>query len=242
MGTAGREYDVGFWQKVSLMRAAFRNGGQLGSATSFLEQLTLLDAILSIPKNLEGAVAEFGCFKGMSTASLSLACRAAGRRLVVFDSYEGLPEPLEQVTGIATSQPVPYFKGQLKGMLEEVKQNVSSFGEIGVCEFVKGYFEDSLPGRDSAEKYCLIFEDADLPSSVRTVIRHAWPRLQNGCFFFTHEARDLEVMKIFFDDSFWKETVDSNAPGIVGSGLGLTLSPVGSGLGYVRKTTSAEQP
>jgi hypothetical protein len=103
---------------------------------------------------------------------------------------------------------------------------------------VKGYFEDTLPGRPSDERYCLIFEDADLPSSVRTVIRYGWPRLQSGCCFFTHEARDLQVMRIFFDDAFWRSTVGCEAPGIMGSGLGLMFSSHGSHLGYVIKTAA----
>ncbi|HLT27990.1 MAG TPA: TylF/MycF/NovP-related O-methyltransferase, partial [Zeimonas sp.] len=35
---------------------------------------------------------EAGCFKGGSTAKLSLLAELAGRELVVFDSFEGLPD------------------------------------------------------------------------------------------------------------------------------------------------------
>jgi hypothetical protein len=123
-------------------------------------------------------------------------------------------------------------------MLEEVKQNIATGGDVSVCEFVKGYFEHSLPERSGSERYCLVFEDADLPSSVQTVLQYVWPRLQNGCVFFTHEARELEVMKMFFDDGYWSKTHGCSAPGLVGAGLGLTLSENGSCLGYVRKSHS----
>lgn len=152
-----------------------------------------------------------------------------------FDSFEGLPKPQESSTHIADGSVVPFSQGQFKGTLEEVKMNVSQFGDISVCEFVKGYFEDTLPSRPEGERYCMIFEDADLPSSVCTVIRYAWRRLQDDCAFFSHEAQELAVMKIFFDDRFWKETLGCVAPGFIGAGLGLPLSLRGSRLGYAKK-------
>src|ERR1017187_712348 len=222
------------YQKCKLIWKVFRNARRAGSASSFLEQLTLVNAIISISASVEGVVAEFGSFKGMSAASLSLACKLVGRRLVCFDSYEGLPAPEEEVTHIDDGRAVPYAEGQLKGTLEEVNRNVTRFGDISVCEFVKGYFEDSLPKRHD-ERYCLIFEDADLPSSVATVICYTWTKLQDDCLFFSNEARDLEVVKLFYDDRFWNETFGCNAPGFVGAGLGLPLSLIGSCLGFVKK-------
>jgi hypothetical protein len=81
----------------------------------------------------------------------------------------------------------------------------------------------------------MVFEDSDLPSSVRTVLKYAWPRLQQHCKFFTHEARDLEVVRIFFEEEWWQNEVGCAAPGLVGSGLGLPLSVSGSCLGYATK-------
>ena len=69
----------------------------------------------------------------------------------------------------------------------------------------------------------LVFEDADLVSSVKTVLKFAWPRLRSEGLFFCHEARDLEVVQLFYDDGFWKETMDTKAPGLVGAGFGLPL-------------------
>lgn len=234
-GQSGAPYGIGFLKKLRLMWKVFLNARQPGSMSKFVEHLTVVSAILSIPASVEGVVAEFGCFKGMSSASLSLACSATGRKLIIFDSFEGLPTPQEEVRNIGERRIIPYTRGQYAGGLDEVRQNVRTFGNINACEFVKGYFEETLQNR-KFERYCLIFEDADLPSSVRTVVRHAWPRLEDRCIFFSHEARDLEVMKIFFDDAFWMGVVGSTAPGMVGVGSGLELSAVGSSLGYIRKT------
>lgn len=72
----------------------------------------------------------------------------------------------------------------------------------------------------------MIFEDADLVESVRDILEHAWPKLQEGCIFFCHEARDLEVAKLFFDDAYWLRLHGRKAPGLAGVGWGL---PVGWG-------------
>ena len=118
---------------------------------------------------------------------------------------------------------MPYKQGDFTGTLEEVRAVLATYGEIESVEFVKGFFDNTLPLRPSNEKYVLIFEDADLVESVRCVVKHAWPKLQDGCCYFSHEAPVLEVVKIFFDDDFWLKNLSSKAPGLVGVGLGLPL-------------------
>jgi O-methyltransferase len=172
----------------------------------------------------------------MATASLSLVCALTGRRIHVFDSFEGLPNPDVAVHHIGTGSEVKYEKGDYAGSLDEVRANVAKFGRLEVCEFVVGFFSDTLPLRAADDRYVMIFEDADLVSSVRDVLTHAWNRLQQGCIFFTHEARDTEVVTLFFDRGWWRQVLGTEAPGLVGSGEGLPLSTLGSSLGYVRKT------
>ena len=81
----------------------------------------------------------------------------------------------------------------------------------------------------------MIFEDADLPQSVRTVLELCWPKLGDHCFFYCHEARDKEVIDLFYDTVFWREKLNSKTPGYIGSGCGLPLDPRGSMLGYAIK-------
>ena len=49
--------------------------------------------LLEIPPEVEGVVVECGCYLGGSTANLSLVCEIVGRELMVYDSFEGLPDP-----------------------------------------------------------------------------------------------------------------------------------------------------
>lgn len=221
----GRDYSIDFRSKIGLLRAFWRNANQPGSASMFFEHVMIVTRLFQIPRAVEGAVAEFGCYKGFSTSSLSLASSLVGRRLVVFDSFEGLPAPAEDVINLDSGAKLPYEQGQFAGTLDEVKANISRYGAINVCEFVKGYYDATLPGRDPEEKFVLIFEDADLPDSVRSVVQWMWPKLQPGCTFFCHEARDREVVSIFFDENWWRQATGEKAPGFIGSGCGAMTGP-----------------
>jgi len=101
----------------------------------------IVTRLLQVPASMDGAVAEFGCFKGLSTSSLSLACALANRRLIVFDSFEGLPAPDEKVINLGSGRAIPYQQGQFAGTLAEVKSNIGRFGDLSVCEFVQGYYD-----------------------------------------------------------------------------------------------------
>jgi len=226
--SVGQEYGIGLADKLKLLYQLRRNSVQPNSATApsiFLEHVYIVTRLLEVPRTIEGAVAEFGCFKGFSTASLSLACALTKRRLIVFDSFEGLPEPTAKVRDLVRGKELDYEPGQYAGTLDEVKSNVERFGDSSVCEFVKGYFDDTLPHRDGSERFVLIFEDADLPESVRSVLQWTWRKLQDECTFFSHEARDGEVVAIFFDKAWWAETIGETHPGFIGSGVGIMTGP-----------------
>jgi O-methyltransferase len=220
------------------------------SASTFPEQLVLVSAVLGLDRAAEGAIAEFGCYKGASSAVLSIAARAVGRKLVVFDSFDGLPTPTEDVRNAVSGEVIAYKRGMYAGSLSQVRSNVEMHGEIQDVEFVKGYFSDTLPHRAVDEKFALIFEDADLVSSVKDVLIHAWPRLNVNGLFFCHEAQDLEVHEVFFDAEFWATHHGCRPPGLIGVGTGLPVNrggfgearigPIpgryGSSLAYVIKT------
>lgn len=239
----GREYGLGLRQKVALMRRVKRNATEITSATSPMEHLILVGRILSLPRSLEGDVVECGCFKGASTASLSLACRATGRRLIVCDSFEGLPEVApDDVVHVNLRQRwyETYAKGEYRGTLDEVQENVRRYGAIEVCEFVKGYFQGTLPGLGG--RYAFVFLDVDLHESLKTCLTHLWPRLEPYGELFTHEAQQLEFVARFFDRQWWRETLGEEAPGLIGAGSGLPVGVWhGCGLGYTVKLPRGKQ-
>src|ERR1700688_2891986 len=92
----GGGYGVGFAAKLRLFLRFRRNTRSMETLSNVREHLELASAILRIPSALKGDVVECGCYVGGSSVNLSLACALAGRRLVIYDSFQGLPEPSEQ--------------------------------------------------------------------------------------------------------------------------------------------------
>ena len=239
----GEDYSISLITKAYIVLKIYKNCKDPRIASSFMENIFLAKRIMSIPADLPGNIAEFGSYKGISSANLSLVCKLTNRKLFIFDSFSGLPGTQEIVSGIADGKIIGYEKHDYMGQLDEVEQNITKLGKVEVCEFISGYFDESLPIFPKGEKFLLIFEDADLPSSVRTVIKYCWPLLHDGCYYFYHEARDREVVKIFFDDDWWEKTLKCKPPGMVGSGIGLPLDKnlgpfdelAGSYIGYALK-------
>lgn len=128
-----------------------------------------------------GDFAEFGCFKGFSSSMLSFACNELGIQMHVFDSFMGLPP----------SDSTFYSEGDFAGTLDEVKENIRNFGVIDAVEFHKGYFSETVVGKN-LPRLVSLFMDVDLQSSARDVMS-ALSALNVRGSMFSHEcsARDF---------------------------------------------------
>lgn len=116
---------------------------------------------------VNGRVLECGAFKGSSTACLSLVCAELGYQLDCADSFEGLP-----------SEEGHYNKGDFLGTLDEVRDNVTRFGDINCVHFIEGWYADSL--KNYQEPVALLWLDVDLQESTRDVLQNVFPRLTDG--------------------------------------------------------------
>ena len=55
------------------------------------------------------------------------------------------------------------------------------------CEFVKGWFKDTLPRMEGS--ILLAFLDVDLEASLHTCVRYIWPHLVEKGFIFIERSR-----------------------------------------------------
>jgi O-methyltransferase len=125
---------------------------------------------------ITGDFAEFGCFKGFSSAMLSFACRQLDLKMHIFDSFEGLPP----------ADGSGYRAGEYAGTLDEVRTNVTRYGAIEVVEFHPGFFNDTFRNYRPPELMCL-WMDVDLESSSRDLMVVA-DRLDPRATVFSHES------------------------------------------------------
>ena len=191
------------------------------------EIVPFIEAILSAPSHHDGAIVEAGCFKGSSTAKFSLAADLVGKELVVFDSFQGIPENDEPHDRNIFGGVVYFKKGQYRGTLEEVRNNVTRFGKIGCCRFVPGWFDDTLPA--FAEPVSSIYLDVDLASSTRLCLKHLYPLLETGGVLHSQDGHLPLVIEVFDDDEFWLREVGGKKPTVRGLGSEKLLRVVKEG-------------
>jgi len=206
--------NISIKEKLHLVKQLYVISFNVSSPHAQSEILDFIRTILNIPPEREGVVVEAGCFKGSSTAKFSLAAGIVGRILVVFDSFEGIPENYEPHDKDIFGRNVGFKKGDYYGTLEEVKSNVSRFGNIDCCRFIKGWFDETLP--NFKEPIAAIYMDVDLASSTRTCLKYLYPLLEKGGIIYSQDGHLPLVLEVFNDDNFWNNELGYHKPIIHG--------------------------
>ena len=88
---------------------------------------------------------------------------------MVYDSFEGLPD-------VDEAEKDRFNRGEYTGALDEVKSNVGKYGALEVCEFVRGWFDQTMPSLK--DPVVVAFVDVDLRDSLETCLNTSIP---NSC-------------------------------------------------------------
>ncbi len=189
--------------------------------------LRISDFILRLPRDLPGDIVECGVFKGGASSKFSLVAAAIGRKLVLCDAFQGFP------TG-ADKEDARLSVGDKLGTLDEVRQNVSLYGDPSVVEVVPGWLEHTLPElRATGRLLVTVFEDTDLYDAAATCIKGLYPLLQPGGRMFTHDVIFPKALAAYKDSQVWG-ALDIHAPPKLVVVKKAIFSRTGS-LGYVEK-------
>jgi O-methyltransferase len=198
-----------------------------------VDSLIVAEAALSV--SAEGDIVECGCYKGGSTSVLSIIAKLLGKRVIVFDSFEGLPtvSPDEEVDYQARdSRSCTWKPGANRGSIDEVTSNVRRFGELDACSFRPGWFADTLTDENLPASICLTFTDVVLATSVRQCARALWPRLTTGGVYFSRDVALTKALQSLCAPDLWHE-LDALPPVLFGGGYG--LNDAAPHLGYMVK-------
>lgn len=202
--------------------------------------LVLAEMLCSL--EAEGAIVECGCFAGASAAKLSILASHLGRRLHVFDSFEGLPTaPEGELHDLHTRRDASthWLRGKYAGSLEEVRANIARHGEPEVCTFVRGWFENTLVEDHLPQAIAMVFSDVDLASSARTTLLRTWPRITDGGVFASHDIGFLKVLQALMDEALWRQLGDF-PPILFGAGFGISNGSPNLGYFVKGRQTSTE--
>ena len=150
--------------------------------------------IYSLAKGLKdrpGAMAEVGCFQGVST---KMICEAKDdKELHVFDTFEGLPKSSEHDGNV-------HDERQYACSLESVSKYLEGYENV---HFYKGLFSDSA--NESAEKldgkkFCFAHFDVDLYESTRACLEYFYPRMIPGGVMLSHDYSILAGVRKAVDE------------------------------------------
>ncbi|MEP7076146.1 MAG: TylF/MycF/NovP-related O-methyltransferase [Acidobacteriota bacterium] len=209
-------YNLNIFKKYRLGLKMFLNKMRIDTGTSYKAHLAMALKIFETAPDIKGSILECGTWKGGSAANLSLVCKMTGRKLLIYDSFEGLPP------GDENDREAKFYKeGEYAGTLDEVKENLRKYGDLDSCEFVKGWFQDTLPDLD--RPILLAFLDVDLEASLECCVRYIWNNLTEKGHIFIDEYVGLDYVSIFYSEKYWRTVFDRTPPGLIGAGVGLPL-------------------
>ncbi|MCK6549752.1 class I SAM-dependent methyltransferase [Myxococcota bacterium] len=211
--------DLSLRERIAMIVRFFQITNAVRAYHTQDEQLRVATEILKRAGQPGLTVVECGAAKGASTAKLSLAVKRAGGRLLVFDSFRGIPENDERHTHL-DGRTIVFRAGAFTGRLAAVKKVIEREGVIDVCELHKGWFDETLPKLDPALEVDVVLLDVDLLSSTRTCIRELFPRLRPGGVLFTTDGHLVAIVELLRDERFWRDEVGVEPPRAI-PGLGV---------------------
>lgn len=205
-----------FFQRLSLIRKCLAISETVDCPHTQSEILSFITAFLSIPDNVPGCIVECGVFRGGSAAKFSLAASLCSRTLVIFDSFAGLPSHSENGQKNIFGEEAIIPPGRYAATLEEVRDNIERLGEIGICDFKRGWFDKTLP--DFSAPIAALYLDVDLASSTKICLKFLYPQISGGGVLFSHDGHFPLVIEALGDDKFWENEVGCPKPSIEGLG------------------------
>jgi O-methyltransferase len=204
--------------RLDLLRRFTAITNQLRGYHTLGEMLAVSRAVLARDRPV---VLEAGCGHGSSTAKLSLAVRAAGGRLLVCDSFRGLPDNREEHRHM-DGRPIAFRAGAFRATLPQVRRAVERLGAPEVVSYHKGWFAELLPALE-APPLDVVVLDVDLLESTRVCLRHLVPRLAPDGILFTLDGQLRATHDLLGSGSFWRDEVGVPPPRIEGLGAAKLL-------------------
>jgi O-methyltransferase len=206
---------LGLGARLRLVTQFLRITNHVRTYHTQAEMLTVADRVLRLAGRPGLTVLEAGAGKGGGTAKLSLVARLAGARLLVCDSFRGMPpnaERHENIYGRSTE----FREGAFRGTARLVERMIARFGAPETCELVKGWFAETLPAIVGPLDVVLL--DVDLVESTRTCVRWLYPRLRPGGVLFSQDGHLRGTIALLEDAAFWRDEVGVAAPVVRGLG------------------------
>ena len=166
------DYPVGddymLWREDKEFLLDFR---RLSPGNSFSEprKYTLREFAKSV-RDMDGAVAECGCYEGASAYFIAQVLRDTP--IYLFDSFEGLSTPGSQDVDSDSSESA-WRKGEMKATEEIVRENLKAFSDI---QIFRGWIPERFNEVED-QLFKLVHIDVDLYQPTMDSLEFFYPRL-----------------------------------------------------------------
>jgi hypothetical protein len=148
----------------------------------------LLEEVLSLP----GDVAECGVWHGSALipTGLFVRQRARGKRVLGFDSFEGLDETVARDVELGGGDDYRKTVGGFSNTsYDYVDERVRKFGAGDTVTLVQGYFNNTLH-RYADSQFCFVHLDCVIYESYRECLEFFYPRMAKGGIILLDEYND----------------------------------------------------
>lgn len=161
-------------------------------------------------QHIQGPIVEFGCYAGGMSCKLSHVAEIVDKKLILFDSFQGLPkdaiyQPYEKNLAFLGQ----FKKNQFSCSLVQAQINLQKYGMFFLCEFVEGIIEETLPAKNINPAH--VFIDVDIIETAKFIIENIYNKT-NCKTIFTHEACLVDYVDAITDDGWWEETIKKPKP------------------------------
>ena len=188
-------HNMTFSKKFSIVWKCILTDWNVPHAHKPIEIIPILIEISERKGNGMEVFVEAGCWLGGSTIKFSLLCEAFNYPLHVFDSFAGVEFNAE------SSEEESRFFGEYVGPLDQVRNNVKTFGCLEVCTFHKGWFEDTM--REVQFPVRLAYIDCDLSKGTKEVLSVVVPNLSKDGIVYTQDYQITSLRKMLHETSTW---------------------------------------
>lgn len=141
-----------------------------------LDTLSTLSTIIT-NRNLSGAVAELGVYKGDFAKYINLAF--PNKTFYLFDTFSGFdPRDIQSESHFSNAKENDYKNEDIVIVLNKMKYSEK-------CIIKAGYFPESSQGLE--EEFCFVNLDADLYTPILNGLEYFYPRLVQGGYILVHD-------------------------------------------------------
>ncbi len=189
------------------------NAGDIVRLWSFILNIKQI-----LHENIEGDFAELGVWRGNTAAVLAHYAALDNRKVYLFDTYEGFSN--KDLSGIDADKQMEFNDtsiSMVKGVIGEAS---------ACCDFVKGYFPDSLTDLHKTIRYSVVSLDCDLYEPMKEGLNFFYPLMSQGAIFLLHDYSSL----------YWEGAKKAIDDFCIQNNEYVILMPDKSGSAFIRKS------